>query len=252
VSCDREQVTALVDEALGRSAREAVEAHVAGCEECRAQLADERALRARLREIPAPELPSGLAERVRRQVGRQRWTSRMTRVGLPLAAALVLALWARGFAPFVAWELSRDHTHCFGMATLPAEVLESEPERLAAWYEERGDELPLLPARVGDLSLVGGRYCALPDVSFAPHVYYTSYDDELSVFVVKHGVRMPDDYRRWARGNAVALVRVGGAVVGVVGEDEESVGSFVSRLRTSIAALETAGSRPPSLVSPAS
>jgi hypothetical protein len=245
-------VTALVDEALGRSAREAVEAHVAGCEDCRMQLADERALRARLREIPAPELPFGLEQRVRRQLGRRRWTSRLTRVGLPLAAALVLALWTRGYAPFVAWELSRDHAHCFGMQRLPAEVLESQPERLAEWYREHGDELPLLPAQVGDLSLVGGRYCALPDVSFAPHIYYTSYDEQVSVFVVPHGVRMPDDYRRRARGNAVALVRVGGGVVGVVSEDEEAVGSFVSRLRTSVAALEKAGARAPARVSPAS
>jgi hypothetical protein len=252
VTCDREQVTALVDEALGPAARSAVEAHVAGCEECRAQLADERALRARLREIPAPELPFGLEQRVRRQVGRHRWTSRLTRVGLPLAAALLLALWARGYAPFVAWELSRDHAHCFGMETLPTEVLESEPERLAAWYGERGDELPLLPAQVGDVSLVGGRYCALPDVSFAPHVYYTSYDEQVSVFVVPHDVRMPDDYRRRVRGNAVALVRVGGAVVGVVSDDEQVVGSFVSRLRTSVAALEEARRRPPALVFPAS
>lgn len=249
MSCDREQVTALVDEVLGDSAREAVEAHVAGCEACRGQLADERVLRARLRELPAPELPFGLEQRVRRQLGRHRWTSRLTRIALPLAAALVVALWARGYAPFVAWELSRDHAHCFGMEPLPAEVLDSDPERLAGWYGEHGDRLPLLPARVGDLSLVGGRYCPLPDVSFAPHLYYTSNDEQVSVFVVRHGVRMSDDFRRRARGNAVALLRVGEAIVGVVSEDEESVGRFVSRLRTSVAALEHPR---PSAVPPAS
>ena len=96
---------------------------------------------------------------------------------------------------------------------------------------------------MGDLSLVGGRYCPLPDVSFAPHLYYTSDDEQVSVFVVPHGVRMSDDFRRRVRGNAVALVRVGGDVVGVVSEDDEAVGSFVSRLRTSVAALGRPGVR---------
>lgn len=237
MSCDREQVTALVDQFLGDSAREAVEAHVAGCEDCRAQLADERALRARLRELPAPELPFGLEQRVRRHLGRRRWTSRLTRVALPLAAALLVALWARGYAPFVAWELSRDHEHCFAMEKLPAQVWGSEPEQVARWYGEQGDHLPLLPASVGGLSLVGGRYCPLPDVSFAPHLYYVSNEAQVSVFVVRHGVRMRDDYRRRVGGNAVALLHVGRDVVGVVGEDDDRVADFVSRLRTSVAAL---------------
>jgi len=237
MSCDRERVTALVDDVLGDAGRRDVEVHVASCEACRAQLADERALKSRLRELPSPELPFGLEERVRRQVGRSRVVARLTRTALPLAAGLVLAVWTRGYAPFVAWELSRDHEHCFGMETLPAEVFESEPERLAGWYEDRGDRLPLLPESVEDLSLVGGRYCPLPDVSFAPHVYYASGEAELSVFVVPHRVRIRGDFRRHARGNAVALVRLGPDVVGVVSDDAELVGRFISRLRTSVAAL---------------
>jgi hypothetical protein len=159
-------------------------------------------------------------------------------MALPLAAALVLALWARGYAPFVAWELARDHQHCFSMTTLPAEVWGSEPELVAGWFEEQGDTLPLLPGSVGGLALVGGRYCPLPDVSFAPHLYYVSEEEQVSVFVVPHGVRLRDAYRRRVRGNAVALVRVGRDVVGVVGEDDERVEGFVSRLRTSVATLE--------------
>jgi hypothetical protein len=237
VSCDREKVTALVDDVLGDGGREAVEAHVAECETCRAQLADERALRARLRTLPAPELPFGLEQRARKHVSRRQLVRRVTRLALPLAAALVVALWTRGYAPFVAWELARDHQHCFGMETLPAEVFESEPERLAAWYADQGDELPVLPAAVGDLSLVGGRYCPLPDVSFAPHIYYASDEGQVSLFLVPHGVRMPDTYHRRARGAAVTLVRLGGDVLGIVSEDDQAVGEFVSRLRTSVAAL---------------
>jgi anti-sigma factor RsiW len=237
VSCDRQQITALVDGALGDAAGEAVEAHVAECETCRDQLADERALRTRLRSLPAPELPFGLEQRIRARLRRGRRLSRLTRVVLPLAAALVVGLWARGYAPFVAWELSRDHQHCFSMEKLPAEVWGSESEQVADWYGEHGDHLPLLPSSVAGLSLVGGRYCPLPDVSFAPHLYYVSDEEQVSVFVLSHGVRMRDDFRRRVRGNAVALVRVGRDVVGVVGEDDRRVGDFVARLRTSIAAL---------------
>jgi hypothetical protein len=35
----------------------------------------------------------------------------------------------------------------------------------------------------------------------------------------------------------VALVRLGSSVLGVVGDDENQVGAFVSRLRTSVAAM---------------
>ena len=122
MSCAREQITALVDDALDDTAREAVEAHVAGCEACRVQMEDEQALRTRLRSLSAPELPFGLEQRVLGRIRRGRRLSRLTRVVLPLAAALAVAVWARGYAPFVAWELSRDHQHCFAMEKLPAEV----------------------------------------------------------------------------------------------------------------------------------
>jgi hypothetical protein len=163
----------------------------------------------------------------------------VARTLLPLAAVLVLAVWARGFAPFVAWELSRDHDHCFGMSRLPAQVWASEPDRVEEWFGERGDRLPLLPARVGSLALLGGRHCRLPDTSRAPHVYYASDDGQLSVFVVPHGVRMADDFATSSRGNAVALLRLGPRVVGVVGEDHGDVSAFVTRLRTSVADLSS-------------
>jgi hypothetical protein len=137
----------------------------------------------------------------------------------------------------VAWELARDHDHCFGMGELPAEVWGSDPEILAGWFGDRGDHLPLLPASVGELELVGGRYCPLPDVSFSPHLYYVSDEEQFSVFVVSHGVRMRDDWATRSRGHAVALVRLGPGVVGVVGDDDGKVSAFVSRLRTSVAAL---------------
>ncbi|MCG6927239.1 MAG: zf-HC2 domain-containing protein [Acidobacteria bacterium] len=247
MSCEPERVTALVDGALEGEERARIEAHVARCEVCRVQAADERALRARLRALPAPEVPFGLEQRVRAKLRRRhRWPGTV-RALLPLAAVLVLALWARGYAPFVAWELSRDHDHCFGRPRLPAQVWASEPDLLIAWFDGKGDRLPLLPSTAGRLALVGGRHCWLPDASRAAHVYYTSDDQQLSVFVVSHGVRMDDDFATSSGGNAVALVRLGGRVVGVVGEDHGDVSAFVTGLRTSVAALGTQGPAPASL-----
>jgi anti-sigma factor RsiW len=252
VICRPESVTALVDGALEGEERERVEAHVAGCEACRIQAADERALRTRLRALPAPEPPFGLEQRVRAKLRRgPRWPGAV-RALLPLAAVLALALWARGYAPFVAWELSRDHEHCFGMPRLPAQVWASEPELLAAWFDEHGDRLPLLPSTAAGMALVGGRHCRLPDASRAPHLYYSSDDRHLSVFVVRHGVRMSDDYATSSGGNAVALVRLGSRVVGVVGEDHGDVSRFATGLRTSVAALGDVGPAPAPVFPPAS
>ncbi len=259
MSCDPQRVTALVDEALAGEERASVEAHVAGCEACRSQAADEKRLRAGLRALPAPELPFGLEQRViRRLRGRGRLATAV-RLLLPLAAVLVLALWARGYAPLLAWELSRDHDHCFEMRELPAQVPASQPAIVNAWFDERGTRLPLLPETVElpetaeRLALVGGRHCWLmPELSRVAHVYYTSDDQQISVFSVPHSVRMEGDYTTRTKGNAVVLVNLGRSVVGVVGEDADAVEVFASRLRTSVAVLEGPVSPSPRAVPPRS
>lgn len=237
MDCEPQRVTALVDDALEGEERAALDAHLTGCEECRAQLEEEHHIRASLRGLPAPEPTFGLEQRVRRRLRGRGRLSAAVRLLLPLAAVLMVALWARGYAPFVAWELARDHTHCFGMDRLPAEILASEPEIVTAWFDEQGTNLPLVPPAVGRLALVGGRFCRLPDASRAAHLYYASDHDQVSVFLVSHDVRMSDEHAAHVGGHTVALVRLGSSVLGVVGDDENQVGAFVSRLRTSVAAL---------------
>jgi hypothetical protein len=217
LSCDAERVTALVDGVL------------------------EGALRA----LASPELPAGLEDRVRRRLRAARRPSLrvVARRLLPLAAVLAVGLWLRGSVPVVVWELSRDHDHCFSRPKLPAEVWSGDPSVVADWFAERGRQLPLLPASAGRLTLVGARRCPLPDVSSAPHLYYASAQRQLSVFLVPHHVRLDEHLLARSRGNAVALVRVGGSLLGVVAEDPDDVAEFVSRLRTSVARLEVPGAR---------
>ncbi len=205
------------------------------CASCRAQAEAERGLRERLRGLPPPLLPAGLEDRVRAHARRPS-LGFAARWALPLAAVLAAAFWARGHAPLVAWELARDHGHCFSSKPLPAKVRSDDPRVVGEWFARQGTPLPRVPDRVGDLALVGARYCPLPDVSFAPHVYYASAGSEVSVFLVPHGVRLGTGYAGEARGKAVRLLRVEGATLGIVAGNDEEARAFERALRPVLAA----------------
>lgn len=234
--CEPERVTACVDRALDAEAMALVERHLESCAACRDQVAAEREVRARLRALPIPEPRPGLEAAVRRRLAaeRRRWSP----VWLPLAAVLALAvLWARGSAPFVAWELARDHAHCFGLPKLPARIWSNDPAAVAEWFEEQGTRVPPIPASVGELSLVGARYCPLLDRQ-AAHLYYAGEERNLSVFLVSGPVRFPDSWGTESRGSVVRLLRSAGMVVGVVGAKTDDVEAFGATFKTSVARLE--------------
>jgi hypothetical protein len=155
---------------------------------------------------------------------------------LPLAAVLVAGFWARGHTPLVAWELARDHDHCFSLRPLPAKVWSGEPGVVGDWFSRQGTRLPRVPDRVGELALVGARYCPLPDVSSAPHVYYASATRQVSVFLVPHGVRVDDRFAGESRGRAVRLLRVEGETVGIVAGSEADARAFETAFRPVLAA----------------
>jgi anti-sigma factor RsiW len=231
MSCNPERVTAYVDGALDAAGGLELEAHLAACPECSAQAQEERALRAQLRALPSPSPSPALEARVR---GSLRPRRRAASWLLPLAAGLVALLaWARGAAPFVAWELSRDHDHCFGGRRLAAKVWSSDPAHIAEWFQGQGTRVPLIPEAAGGLELVGARYCRLLDRRVA-HLYYSSGDHHLSLFLVPGPVRDLSPERR-PRGNFVRLLRIGGTTVGLVSEEKDSVEAFRRALSTSVA-----------------
>jgi len=235
VSCTPERVTAYVDGALDDALRAELEDHLGGCATCRSQLEDERRLRAALRRLPPVEPPAGLEAAVRRRLRTRRVG--LVRWALLLAAGLALmALWARGFAPFVATELALDHAKCFRKAAPPAKLWSSEGENVAAWFEQQGTRVPALPDSAGELTLVGARYCPLIGGSFAAHVYYVSADDRhLSLYVVPRSVRIDGSFSGTALGRSVHLSRYAGNTVGLVGEKPEDVEAFRSRLSSAVA-----------------
>jgi anti-sigma factor RsiW len=236
VSCDPERVTGFVDGELAPALAAEVAAHIDACPACRAQAEAERELRSRLRRLPSPELPRGLEARVSRASRKPRLAERAVRWTLPLAAVLLFGIWLRGYAPVVAWDLARDHGHCFSRQPLAAQVSSPDPHAVGAWFGERGTELPELPAQVGELALVGGRFCPLVSLSTAAHVYYRSASNHLSVFVVRHGVRVDDRFASRARAESVRLLRLEGQLVGIVGEREADVRTLETALRPVLAA----------------
>jgi hypothetical protein len=162
---------------------------------------------------------------------------------MPLAAALaLLALWAHGAPGVLATQLAWDHAHCFGKPKLPAAVWTGDGDIMASWLETHGTATPLLPARAGGLEMVGGRRCPIL-ARRVGHVYYSSGQHRLSVFVVPGRVRL-DRTRQTRRGDTtVRLLRLGGATVGVVSEQAEAVEAFERALTTTMVylRLEPAG-----------
>jgi anti-sigma factor RsiW len=233
VSCEPEQITAYVDAALDEAAHAELEAHLAECPDCREQAQFETALRQRLRELPQPEPAPELERRVRWRLRRDR--PRGLRWMLPAAATLLLVLWGRGSAPFVAWELARDHDRCFSAKMVPAKLWSNDAHAVMAWFEQEGEPIPLVPDSVNGLTLLGARFCPLPSGAMAPHLYYASDHGQLSLFVVPHAVRFSGTYAVSARGNAVRLLRAGGVVVGIVGERPEDVDAFYRAFQTTVA-----------------
>ena len=234
MSCDPERVTGFVDGELDAQQAGVVAAHLAACPACRAQAEAEQALRTRLKSLPLPELPAGLAARVR-EARSPRSLPVAARWALPLAAVLLVGVWLRGYAPLVAWDLARDHDKCFSRRPLPATVWSGEPRALSDWFAGQGTRLPALPVQVGELALVGARYCPLASLTSAPHVYYASAGKRVSVFVVQQGVRFDGPLAVRARGDAVRLLRLEGLVVGIVGESEADVRAFAAALQPVLA-----------------
>jgi anti-sigma factor RsiW len=224
VSCVPEQVTALVDGELAEEARAALESHVAGCQACRAQAEDERALRERLRTLPPVEARPRLERAVRWQIARARSRRRRVASWIGLAASLVLALlWARAMPAVLARELLFDHAKCFSRPKLPAHVWSGDGLVVTQWLESHGEQPPGLPDQVGGLTLVGARFCPLAGISRAAHVYYASRERHASLFVLDRALRMDGEWQGRVAGRSILILRVGGRTVGLVAEHEEDV-----------------------------
>ncbi|HXB55858.1 MAG TPA: zf-HC2 domain-containing protein [Vicinamibacteria bacterium] len=240
MTCDPESVTAYVDRFLYGADLARMEAHLADCPACREQAEAERELRARLKGLPAPEPRPALEGEVR-----QRIRSSRRRRGLwlvPLAAGLTaLALLGRGSPTVVAWEASRDHAHCFGQKRLPAQVWSNDPATVSAWFERQGTAMPPLPVGAGGLQLLGARYCPFPDATLVPHVYYSSAEGQLSVFLIPRRLRLKGSFVATTRGTRVGMLTMNDSTLALVSENPAQVETFQRLFATRMATLVIAG-----------
>ena len=226
MSVDPERITGYVDGALTEAEREEVETLLRDSAEARAQLEGERELRERLRGLPSPEPRPQLEARIRARLRRER-APRRSRLWLAMAAALVLGLlWARSSPQVLLRELVWDHHKCFGHDELPAQVWSDDALVVHGWFADEGSRIPLFPERVGELTLVGGRYCPLLGASLVPHLYYASRSEQLSVFVVDRWLRLEDSLGGELGGVAVHLQRMAGTRVGLVASEPEVLAAF--------------------------
>lgn len=231
-----ERVTAYVDGVLSEQDRAEVETLLAERPDLRAQADAERSLRERLRALPAPEPRPGFEMQVRTALRAERRRSR-ARWLLPLAALLLVGLWARGLPGFVALAVARDHKKCFGLEELPAKVWSEDPVEIAAWFEKQGTVMPPLPAGASRLQLVGARYCPLGDRN-AAHVYYAGQRHHLSLFVVPGPVRFEGEIARQALGQQVRFLRSAGVTVALVSDEAAFVDGFAKEFSRTLASLD--------------
>lgn len=233
-SCEPEKVTAYVDGELAPAERALLEAHLAACTRCHDQEVFERGLHGRLRELPSPALPPRLAERVRARVRPSRART-FRHVWLAAAAGLVFGvLWARGAPGYVAWQLARDHVHCFSRERLPAQVWTNDPADVARWMAENGRHLPLVPPGAGGLELVGARFCPMLDRRVA-HLYYSAGERHLSLYVVPGPVRVDRPYEDEPSDQVVHVRRAGGSTIALVSADPKAITAFRKAFERTVA-----------------
>jgi anti-sigma factor RsiW len=226
LNCHPELVTGYVDGALDDLSAAQIKAHLEDCSDCRDQVEFEQSLRKGLRGLSVLEPRGDLRQEILKRSRRRR--RRVLRWALPTAAVFVAIsiLTARTSAGFLAWELVKDHTHCFAPQPLELHVFGSNPESVASWFSEQGNHIPSPPAAAGGLELVGGRRCMLLDFVIVAHLLYEGEHRQASVFVLPNSRAIPDAYATEIGARAVRLVRVGGHTVGVVAETPEDAESF--------------------------
>jgi len=173
---------------------------------------------------------------VDRQLPRRRAPAGRVLLLFLAGASVALFLWVRGLAPFVAWQVARDHQRCFGRKHLAARLYTNDAWEVHEWLESRGTPVPPLPRRAGSVEVVGVRYCPLAD-RIAAHVYYGGEGSLVSVFVLSGRARIGAGWAGESRGLQVRLIPSAGRTVSVVGESAADVEAVARAFRSSVARL---------------
>jgi anti-sigma factor RsiW len=190
-------VTAYVDAAGTSADRAAVETHLDQCEACRADAERQAAARAVVRRrasvLASPSAPAALRARCANAAA----PAPPARGVLPwavaaalLAAVVLLITFTTRSTTLLAAQLTVDHVKCFefaGKANPDAHALEASLASRFGWH------IVVPPGSVAaGLTLLTARRCLYADGKVA-HLMYRHRDRDVSLFVLPHTSRTPDN-----------------------------------------------------------
>lgn len=170
----REAKTLMLDARRGTlppDARAAFRAHLAGCEECRADDAADRELSRVLDRLPKRSAPAALRASIARRAPKLR-ASRVAAIVLFAAVAVALFFWIRGRAPdAIVNEAVNDHLRVL-YAERQVEVESGGIHQVKPWFAGRLDFAPALAfAGDDDFPLQGGSVAYFVDRKAAAFVF---------------------------------------------------------------------------------
>jgi len=179
MTCDhaRERLDALMDGELGAAERAEVEAHIAGCAACDAELRALAALSSSLRAAPYHRAPAGLRGDVRRALRggatlpASAWRTRVAPGFVGALAGFACALFLmRPTLPSPGEAVAR-HSEAMLSGGL-VEVKSSDHHQVKPWFSRHVDFSPPLPDLAADgFPLAGGRTAVLDGGTSAVLVY---------------------------------------------------------------------------------
>ena len=206
----RPQLSALLDDALSVAEHQALEAHLAGCAECRRELEQLRGTVALLGRLPPAHAPAGFVDRVMDAAYRPPWWRRLLdtlfrplRVKLPLEAAAALlvgvsALYVYQHAPEVQ-ELARQESPASGPASLPAPAQPPAPPATSTAEEalrsqdadHRATRAPVAPPAPRDKAVPRTPPAAAPPATSAPPAPAVPRENTLAAPAAKTDAKPP-------------------------------------------------------------
>lgn len=172
------------------------EAHLVECEQCRAAVAEQRALKRKLRESGGavcalnPAMPAALRGRVLAGLREQEEAVRRPFWQRPaLAYAAVLTVVAGSGVYYLRVGTAHDRAATYASAAianhrrqLPLEVQDPQPVGIQRWLRGKVDFAPRVP-QLRKVSLIGARLSNLSDRQAAYIAYGTRGDRRVSLFV---------------------------------------------------------------------
>jgi anti-sigma factor RsiW len=190
MNCDwREKVASFVDDELDVAGQQEAAAHLAGCAECTAAVAEHLALKKAVRVaakkfVAPPELHASIYRELHPHSRVSPWWKwGMSAVSLVLVAALGAALWPKGTAkdPMVA-ELIDQHVIALS-STNPIDVANSDRHTVKPWFQGKLPFTFNLPEVAGTpLTLIGGKLAYAQQAPGA-ELLYQAGQHKVSVFI---------------------------------------------------------------------